>query len=224
MGSAERKKLTGISLGRMNAREDPNDRDRGVPDINLNGQTVPIGFRIDLSGAAAARGLGLEAPLCPLSSKRRYCVKQARWSRTLGWALVAVTVTSISFWLFARGNQNASRNGDGRAISYEILPDDMNTVIVIGVKADVNERQLRATLAKAADEHQDDAARDYLASMFLWIEANLTKNGRQSSIPAGRLRRYVPPGNPAERRRLKLDRSRGDKYKINLGESRRSFQ
>src|SRR6266404_4529586 len=168
-------------------------------------------------------GLGLETPYVPTKFKED-CVKQARWSGALCWALMAVAVTSQSFWVFARGNQNASRNGDGRAISYEILPDDMNTVIVIGVKADVNERQLRATLAKAADEHQDDDARDYLASMFLWIEASLTKNGRQSSIPAARLRRYVPPGNPTQRRRLKLDRSRGDKYEINLGESRRSLQ
>jgi hypothetical protein len=36
----------GIGLGRMNSREDPNDRDHGVPDINLNGQTVPMGARI----------------------------------------------------------------------------------------------------------------------------------------------------------------------------------
>ena len=169
-------------------------------------------------------GLDQRHPLCPLSSKRRYCVKQVRWFRTLGWAFVAVTVTSLSFWLFARGNQNTSKNDDDRPISYEILYDEMNTVIVIGVRADINERQLRATLAKAADEHQDDAARDYLASKFLWIEANLTKSGRKSSIPAGRLRRYVPTGNPTERRRLKLDRSRGDKYEINLGESRRSLQ
>ncbi len=36
----------GISLGRMNSREDPNDLEHGVPDINLNGQTVPMGARI----------------------------------------------------------------------------------------------------------------------------------------------------------------------------------
>jgi hypothetical protein len=129
-------------------------------------------------------------------------VKQVGWSRTLGWALVAVTVISLSFWLFARGNQNTSKNDDDRPISYEILYDEMNTVIVIGLRADINERQLRATLAKTADEHQDDAARDYLASKFLWIEANLTKNGRQSSTPAGRLRRYVPPRKPDRKKKV----------------------
>lgn len=54
----------------MNDREDPNDREHGVPDINLNNQTVPMGARIGTHnvgsmfrrnlpprGAAAARGL-----------------------------------------------------------------------------------------------------------------------------------------------------------------------
>lgn len=36
----------GISLRRMNARENPDDPVHGVPDINLNGQTVPMGARI----------------------------------------------------------------------------------------------------------------------------------------------------------------------------------
>jgi hypothetical protein len=33
-------------LKRMQAREDPNDRIHGVPDINLNNQTVPYGAKI----------------------------------------------------------------------------------------------------------------------------------------------------------------------------------
>jgi hypothetical protein len=40
----------GITLARMNDREDPNDREHGVPDINLNGQTVRMGNRIADNG------------------------------------------------------------------------------------------------------------------------------------------------------------------------------
>src|SRR6266446_3157675 len=167
-------------------------------------------------------GLGLETPYVPTKFKED-CVKQARWSGALCWALMAVAVTSQSFWVFARGNQNASRNGDGRAISYEILPDDMNTVIVIGVKADVNEPQLRATLAKAADEHQD-AARDYLTADFLSVQAYLVREERQSAAPAGQLRRYVPAGNARERKKTTGDRGKEDSFTITLDDAKRTLQ
>src|SRR5205809_7489999 len=58
-------------------------------------------------------------------------------------------------------------------VQYEILEDDMGSKIEIGVAADINEDQLRATLIRAADDHQDDAARDYLTSMYFWVHANL---------------------------------------------------
>ena len=46
-------------LRQMNGREDPNDREHGVPDINLNGQTVPMGARIaGPQGASYASSLG----------------------------------------------------------------------------------------------------------------------------------------------------------------------
>jgi nitrate/nitrite-specific signal transduction histidine kinase len=147
--------------------------------------------------------------------------------RVLFWILIATATAGVTVWLIARGSQNAAvknEAGQSQAVSYKILNDEMGTVIRIGVEPDVNETQLRATLAKAANEHQDDPARDYLTSMVLWVEAYLVREGRQSGIPAGRLRRYVPPGNPAERRNMKVDRTKADSFTITLDEARRTLQ
>lgn len=147
--------------------------------------------------------------------------------RLLLWILIATATAGVTVWLIARGGQNAAvrnESGQSQAVAYQILNDEMGTVIRIGIEPDVNESQLRATLAKAANEHQDDPARDYLTSMVLWVEAYLVREGRQSSIPAGRLRRYVPPGNPAERRSMKVDRTKGDSFTITLDEAKRTLQ
>jgi hypothetical protein len=84
----------------------------------------------------------------------------------------------------------------GETVPYKVLEDDMGATISIGVQADVDEGQLRATLMKAATEHQDDAARDYLIADHLWVDAYLIVGAKQSSAPAGRIGRYVPPRNP----------------------------
>ena len=42
----------------MNSRENPNDPIHGVPDINLNNQTVPKGASLQGGGEKAAHGLG----------------------------------------------------------------------------------------------------------------------------------------------------------------------
>jgi hypothetical protein len=152
-------------------------------------------------------------------------MKYNRRIHTLVWILVAITAAAgVSFWLVAWGNLNKPIDNSSQPVPYEILKDDMGTIIRIGVEADVNEEQLRATLAKAANEHQDDAARDYLTSMYLWIEANLVREGRQSSIPAGSLRRYVPPGNPTTRRKMTADRGKWDSFTITLDEARRTLE
>jgi hypothetical protein len=51
-----------ISLAQMNDREDPNDRDHGVPDINLNGQTVRMGGRIRSMSMVPLAGPKPEGP------------------------------------------------------------------------------------------------------------------------------------------------------------------
>jgi hypothetical protein len=154
-------------------------------------------------------------------------MKYGRQPRILICLLIATTMAGTVFWLVARGDQGKKGNSgltQSKAVSYKILNDEMGTVIGIGVDTGVNEEQLRATLAKAADEHQDDAARDYLASMFLFVEAYLVRDGQQSSVPAGRLRRYVPPGNPASRRNMTIDRGNGDSFTITLDKAKRTLQ
>src|SRR5437870_3064704 len=70
--------------------------------------------------------------------------------------------------------------GAQKPVSYTIVDDYMGTKIKIGVPSSVNEEQLRATLEKAADDHQDDAARDYLVSMYLWVDAYLVTDNQMS--------------------------------------------
>jgi hypothetical protein len=104
----------------------------------------------------------------------------------------------------------------------------MGTKIVIGVALHLDEGQLRVTLAKAADEHQNDAARDYLTLDHLWIEAYLMEGERRSTVPAGRLRRYVP--NPGQDDSGWLDwlfnllGRKKDRFTITLEEARRALR
>lgn len=154
-------------------------------------------------------------------------MKYTQSLRVLLWVLIATATAGVAVWLVARGNQHTAGKTElaqGQAVSYKILNDEMGTIIRIGIEPDVNEDELRATLAKAANEHQDDPARDYLASMVLWVEAYLVREERQSTIPAARLRRYVPPGNPAERRSMKVDRAKWDSFTITLDEATRTLQ
>ena len=151
-------------------------------------------------------------------------VKYNRRFHILVWILVALTGAGGSLWFVTRASQNAARETSSNSAVYRMLSDDMETIIRIGVDADISEGQLRTTLATAANEHQDDPARDYLTSMYLWVEAYLVKDGRQSGTPAGRLKRYVPPGNPAERKKMTGNRERYDRFKVTLEESKRTLQ
>ena len=116
-------------------------------------------------------------------------------------------------------SQSEEKAGSNQSVSYEILEDGMGNVIDIGVPPETNEKQLRATLVKAANEHQDDSARDYIG-FYLTIDAYLVQGGRHSDIPAGRLKRYVPLKNPKERRSMHVDRGKGDKFTITLSSAR----
>ena len=138
-------------------------------------------------------------------------------------SLLIVTATGSGCWLFAQDSQPSDKDSQKNAVPYDILDDYLGTEIKIGVNSFITEEQLRATLVKAANDHQDDPARDYLTLMFLSVDAYLVKDDSRSSVPAGRLKRYVPPGNPAERRRLKTDRTKDDKFTITLDEARKTL-
>jgi hypothetical protein len=109
-----------------------------------------------------------------------------------------------------------------RPIAYEILEDDMGTRITIGVDSEITEDQLKATLAKAATDHQNDPARDYLVSERLWVDAYLIKQGKRSTVPAGTLGRYVPPRNPEAKKNEKVANT-DDELRIRLEEARRGL-
>jgi hypothetical protein len=146
-------------------------------------------------------------------------------SRMLICILFAVTAGTTTIWLVAGRNPNkVGKDEAHQPVAYKIIEDDMGTIIRIGVKADVNEQQLRATLAKAADEHQDDPARDYLTADFLSVQAYLVQEERQSTEPAGQLRRYVPAGNARERKKITGDRGQADSFTITLTNAKRTLQ
>lgn len=94
---------------------------------------------------------------------------------------------------FARAKQKPLEAGE--PMPYVMIEDDMGTRLKNSVPADIDEKQLRVTLRKAADDHQYDAARDLLLSDYFWVEAYLMNGRIQSTVTAGRLRRYVPPKN-----------------------------
>lgn len=119
-------------------------------------------------------------------------------------------------WYVAPGDPAAAAAKANGAVPIVILYDENDSLIQIGVPANVTEQQLRATLVKVANDRQDDAARDYLMSAYLRVQAYLLRDGHQSSAPAGQLVRYVPFTNPARRRSLRRDRSKMDKIEVDL--------
>jgi|SRR5215831_17681124 len=135
------------------------------------------------------------------------------------WFLAAVLL-AVGCLSIAHG-QSKEKAGSDQLVSYEVLEDEMGSVIHIGVPFEINEAQLRAMLVKAANDHQDDPARDYIG-LYLTVEAYLVQNGRPSTTPAGRLKRYVPLKNPQERRNMHIDRGKHDKFTITLSAARAS--
>ena len=109
-----------------------------------------------------------------------------------------------------------------------MLEDGMGTSISIGVDSEVTEQQLIATLARAADEHQYDAARDLLFSSYFSVQAYLLERGERSNELAGRIKRYVPPKVKTEHTDwmdwLPELYGKGDKYWITLSKARGSLK
>ena|SRR5258708_3720675 len=127
-------------------------------------------------------------------------------------------------WFLYPGNPHTAEAKAREAVPYEVLYDTNDNLIEIAVPANVSEPQLRATVIKVANERQDGPARDYLMSSYLWVDAYLVRDGRRSKNRAGRLSRYVPWANPEERKHMKRDRSRFDKFEITLDDAKRSLQ
>jgi hypothetical protein len=127
-------------------------------------------------------------------------------------------------WYIHPGDPMAAANKASKAVPYQIIDDDLGSYISIAVPFDLTTEQLRATLVKVANDHQDDRARDYLMSIYLGVDAFLVRDGRQSKEAAGRLRRYVPWTNPEKRKRMRCDRSMFDKLDIALDHARQTLK
>src|SRR5437867_8106263 len=121
--------------------------------------------------------------------------------RFSAYVLLPLLVAATWFMLLGRTHRNAVSANQGSAVAYRIINDDMGDVVSIGIANNVNEQDLRATLVKAANDLQDNPARDYFG-LYLWIKAYLLRDGRQSIVPAGTLRRFIPLANPAERKAM----------------------
>jgi hypothetical protein len=143
-------------------------------------------------------------------------------------SLILVLGFLAGLYAWAKRDHSQSKR-ESNPITYRVLKDDMGTKISIGVELSINERQLRATLIKAADDHQRDAARDYLFSDYLWVEAYLLDGKKQSSLPAGKLRRYVPPKDPHYKKADWLDWlpdifGKKDKFYMTLREAKQTLR
>ena len=98
----------------------------------------------------------------------------------------------------------------------------------IGVDSIITEQQLMATLSRAADDHQYDAARDLLVSSYFSVEAYLLENGEPSKELAGTIKRYVPPRGGTEHQDW-MDwiadlYGKGDKFSITLDKAKMSLK
>lgn len=111
--------------------------------------------------------------------------------------IALLPVLCIYAWTTQRHTQALNSTSP---IPYEVLDDAMGTKMTIGLDSSITEQQLVATLARAADDHQYDAARDLLLSSYFSVEAYLLGNGKRSTEVAGTLKRYVPPKNGPQHR------------------------
>ena len=139
---------------------------------------------------------------------------------SIPFVLAVVAVAGIIWQAYACSYRKAQHT---QAPQYTILEDDMGTIIQIGVGPDIDEATLRRVLALAADDRQDDEARDYLTANYLTVRAYLARSGCKGTVAAGELRRYIPPGNPRERKALTTDRRAGDTLTITIDRARQDL-
>lgn len=75
---------------------------------------------------------------------------------------------------------------------YQVIEDHKDTQIVSITSSAISEAELKCVLIKIADTHQYDTQRDYLMMDYLWVTVYLKRGEKVSSVPAGRLGRFVP--------------------------------
>ncbi|HMV82537.1 MAG TPA: hypothetical protein PKA34_05350 [Blastocatellia bacterium] len=142
--------------------------------------------------------------------------------------LIALCIISIAFIWNYYNKQPVYDKKPHEHDKYSIIRDDHQAKISIGVGSNTNRNGLMRILAKAADEHQSYSERDYMFLEYLWVEAYLVDGDRQSKVPAGKLRRYVPPINAGRHltlydRFISIVLPREDSFSITLYEARVSL-
>jgi hypothetical protein len=136
--------------------------------------------------------------------------------------LICASLLLIGVIAWGRHHRNTARPAGVQTITplgYRILQDDRGKLLKIGVECPIDEKKLEATLAKAADEHQNDANRDYLMSKYFYVEAYIVYKDHQSSVPAGIIERYVPPRNPQSHEEPLSDADKADEFEITISKA-----
>ena len=145
-----------------------------------------------------------------------------RFNRTV-WILICVGLLLLVVIGGVRHLRNAPRSAQtekaGAPFIYTILQDDRGKTLNIGVQCPIDEKNLKATLIKAANDHQNDAARDYLISKYFYVKAYIVNKDRVSSVPAGIIERYVPPRNPRIKEEPLSDADKEDEFEITIREA-----
>lgn len=139
--------------------------------------------------------------------------------------IALLPVLGIYAWTTHRNREAANLVGP---VTYQVLDDAMGVKMIIGVDTSINEPQLVATLSRAADDHQYDAARDLLLSSYFSVEAYLLDSGKRGTEVAGTIKRYVPPKRGPEHRDW-LDwlpdlYGKEDKFSISLDKAKASMR
>ena len=132
-------------------------------------------------------------------------------------ALLVVAVAAYAAWAYFT---RPFVEGRDAPVAYTILRDEMDTIIQIGVDPNTSEKQLCATMSRAAEEHMNDRARDLLVSQFIFIEAYLINGEKRSTVAAGTLGRRVHPAN----RPNWVPNYLTDRFRLSLYAAKRSLQ
>src|SRR5438128_228114 len=117
-------------------------------------------FHIDLYSFRCGSQIPITKPPKRAANTNRVSSRNMRKTARLvvPMLFVILLISVAGCWIHGRQKLSARPNLQS-AVPYTIIYDRMDTIIKIGVPASIDEKQLRATLVKAANDHQDDDAR-----------------------------------------------------------------
>ena len=137
---------------------------------------------------------------------------------------ISVLLALVAFaWLSPSRDldEQLSQGALAKPVPYTVTYDQKGQLIRIAVAPETDKDQLRATLASVADKHRDDPARDYVVLDYLQVEAYFETESQISAVPAGRLKRYVPPLPPNARAGAK---TKPDEFTFHIASAKKSLR